>query len=269
MKQLRYAVALTLGLAAIQVPIMSAQAATEPGYEAFSACPDKADNNQMAGCVITDITGGHLQMGSKDTPITDPLKLVAGLDTNGITLTASLNSTRQRIPGGLIGITGLDWLRFFYPFDALQVYAEPQLAGTPSNLTGAPIGLPLKVRLHNPILSSTCYIGANTDAINLSLTPGTTSPPPPNQPITGSPGTFGLYPGAPNAYLIQGARLVDNSFAAPAARGCDLLGFNLVVTALVNATSGLPSPAGTNEAIQTGNISIAPIDAVYGPDGIE
>jgi hypothetical protein len=269
MQRLKRFALLAAGAAAFAVPIASAQAATEPGYGMFADCPDKADSSAITTCVTSDITGGHLKLGSKDTPITDPLRLVAGLDTNGNTRAAHLNSTRQRIPGGLIGITGLDWLRFFYPFDALQVYAEPQAAGVPSGLASQPINLPLKVRLHNPILSSTCFIGSNTSPISLHLISGTTSPPLPNLPITGSNGTVVSNPAAPNAAFIQGVKLVDNSFAAPAAQGCDLLGFNLVVTALVNATSGLPSPAGTNEATQTGNLAISDIESIFGPDGIE
>ncbi len=46
---------------------------------------------------------------------------------------------------------------------------------------------------------------------------------------------------------------VDNSFAAPGANGCVLTLFGFIpisINGLVNAQSGLPSPAGTNETVQ-------------------
>jgi hypothetical protein len=267
MRQLKRIVALVFGAAVFLVPT-AAFAAPAPGYERFAGCPDKADSAQIVGCAVTDVFGGHLQMGKKDTPITDPIKLIMGYDQSAQSVVASLDGGRQRIPGGLIGLTGLDWLRFIYPLNYLQIYAEPELAGQPGGIN-PPISLPLKVQLHNVLLNNDCYIGANSDPIKLNLTPGTTSPPPPNQPITGSNGTITQDPNAPAALFINGTRLVDNAFAAPAARNCDLLSLNLLITALVNAQSGLPSPAGTNETVQDANLAVAPIEAVYGADGIE
>jgi len=246
----------------------SSMAAPATGYEAFASCPDKTVNSAIVQCVVTNITGGHLQMGTKDTPIEEPLKLTIATGSTPQVLYSNLDSGLQRIPGGLIGITGLDWLRFIYPLNLLQIYAEPELAGPVTN-PNPPIGVPLKVQLHNVLLNSNCYIGADNDPISLNLTTGTTAPPPPNQPISGSPGTPAPNPNAPAAFFVNNLALVDNSFAAPVARNCDLLSLNLLVTALVNAQAGLPSPAGTNTAVQTGSLALSNVFAIYPPNGID
>ena len=268
MKRLRHAAVFAVSVTAFLAP-GTAVAATAPGYEQFSDCPDRSVNSAITGCAVTEVVSGHLQMGSKDTPIVDPIRLVVGFDVSGNATLGSFDGGRQRIPGGLIGITGLDWLRFIYPLNALQIYAEPELAG-PVTSAFPPIGLPLKVQLHNVLLNNSCYIGANNDPIALNLITGTTAPPPPNQPITGSDATsFAEHPTLPDVFLVGGIKLVDNEFAAPAARNCDLLSLNLLVTGLVNLQSGLPSAAGTNEAIQNVNLTLATTNAVYPPNGIE
>lgn len=268
MKQLKRAAMLTLGVAAFLVPAATASAALAPGFGEFADCPDKSVNSAVGGCVVTNVTGGHLQLGSKDTPIEDPLKLVIGLTGAGQSVPGSFDGGRQRIPGGLIGITGLDWLRFIYPLNLLQIYAEAELAGPVTNPLG-PIGLPLKVRLDNALLNNNCYIGSNASPIMLNLTTGTTSPPPPNVPITGQAGTLALDPTLPGVVRSTGIRFVDNAFSVPGATNCDLLGLNLLVTGLVNLQAGLPSAAGKNEAQQEANTAIAPVEAIYPPGGFE
>lgn len=268
MKQLKRLLALTAGIAAFLVPAATATAGLAPGYGEFATCPDKAVNNATAACVVTDITSGHLQLGSKDTPITDPIKLVVGITDTGQAVPGSFDGGRQRIPGGLIGMTGLDWLRFIYPFNALQIYAEAELAGPVTNPLEI-IGLPLKVRLDNVLLNNNCFIGSNSNPIQLNLTQGTTSPPPPNTPISGQFGTPTPDPVLANVIRSNGVRLVDNAFAVPGATNCDLLSLNLLVTALVNAQAGLPAAAGTNEAVQEGRLSITTVDTIYPPAGFK
>lgn len=264
MKQFTRAAALALSVVALLAMAATAAAAPAPGYEEFAGCPDKADNAAITGCNVSTVYSGHLKMGTKDTPISDPIHLIVGYDTNGNGVAGSLDGGLQRIPGGLIGITGLDWLRFIYPLNYLQIYAEPELAGPTTVFPN--VHLPLKVQLHNVLLNNNCYIGANNDPVDLNLTTGTTSPPPPNQPITGASGS-GEIDGS--IFRITGAQLVDNAFRAPAARNCDLLSLNLLITGLVNLQSGLPSPAGTNEAIQNTNLSVTAIENIYPPNGIE
>jgi hypothetical protein len=268
MKQFMRVVALAATFAACLIAATAASAATAPGYEEFGDCPDRAADPAVGGCVITEVNSGHLKLGTKNTPIEDQIRLVLGLTNEGQSVPGSFDGGRQRIPGGLIGITGLDWLRFLFPFSALQIYAEAELAGPVTNALDAP-ALPLKVRLDNVLLNNNCYIGSNGNPIQLNLTTGTTSPPPPNTPISGQPGTIGLDPVLPGVVRSTGIRYVDNAFAAPAATNCDLLALNLLVTALVNLQAGLPAAAGNNETVQNANVSIAPIELIYPPNGIE
>ena len=117
---------------------------------------------------------------------------------------------------------------------------------------GTGLYLPVKVKLDNPFLGSSCYIGSNSSPIQLKLTSGTTAPPLPNKPISGSAGELvGIDEGAIVANL--GNKLVDNSFAAPGANGCGGFLFSWAVDPLVESIVGVPSPAGTNTAILEGN----------------
>ena len=64
-------------------------------------------------------------------------------------------------------------------------------ASAPNNLIceeGVALQLPVKVKLSNVFLGSSCYVGSEADPIILNLTTGTTSPPAPNKPIKGSAG---------------------------------------------------------------------------------
>jgi hypothetical protein len=86
----------------------------------------------------------------------------------------------------------------------------------------------------------------------LHLTTGTTSPPPPNKPITGNPGKVSVNE-AQTILTVGGNSLVDDSFAAPAAAGCGAL--PLVIDTVVDLQAGLPSAAGNNTAILNGSIA--------------
>jgi hypothetical protein len=72
-----------------------------------------------------------------------------------------------------------------------------ELVGTPTlNIeaaisgSGVALSLPSRVHLENAFLGSGCYIGSKAHPVTVDFTTGTTSPPPPNTPITGSPGEF-------------------------------------------------------------------------------
>jgi hypothetical protein len=265
MKHLKRVAVLAVTAAALLVP-STAMAATSPGYEEFSDCPSKNDNPDVGICIVTTVVDGHMKLGSKNTPIEDPIKLTFGATEDGVVVPGGFDGGRQRIPGGLTGLTGLDWLRFIWPFSYLQIYAEPELAGAVSGF--GPIHMPLKVHLDNVLLNNNCYIGSNSNPINLNLTTETTSPPPPNTPITGQEGTTTPDPVLPGVERSTGLILVDNAFSVPGATGCDLIGFGLI-NALVNLQSGLPSAAGNNETVQEAEGALGVIQAIYQPAGFE
>lgn len=248
-----------VGAALIAIGILASSAfATTPakGYERFAGCPSPAENPSVAICERAVINGGHFQMGSKDVPIVNPITLSGGALPDGSLVANSkggLTPVKQKVPGGVIGLTGLTWLAEFLGSEALTLYAVTELAGQPKlGLAGESVELPIRVHLENPVLGNSCYVGSFASPIKLNLTFNTTSPPPPNKPITGTRPTEGT-PDLPGVFLLQNGVLVDNSFAAPGANGCVLTLFGFIpisINGLVNAQSGLPAAAGTNETKQ-------------------
>lgn len=249
---------------ALFAPLASA-ATPNPGFTQFAGCPSPAEK-ALAYCFRADITGGHIKMGSKDVPIKNPIKLVGGVNEafEGFTANAEggLSHVKQEVPGGVIGITGLDWLVNFLNLEGLKLYAVTEAAGLPTNLVYEPT-LPIKVHLENPVLGKNCYIGSFTNPIVLKLTTGTTSPPLPNKPITGKDP---VYSEAGEVVSFKNGVWVDNSFAVPSANGCVLTLFGFIpvsINGLVNTMAGLPSAAGNNEAVQNMNLQLAVQETVY------
>ncbi|HEV2790468.1 MAG TPA: hypothetical protein VGV69_04130 [Solirubrobacterales bacterium] len=254
-------------LTAFALPVSAAQAATfAPGYEQFGpGCPSQAEKPAVETCMRAEIKSGHFQMGNKDVPISKPMALTAGVTGFNEWVAGHLTPVKQQVPGGVIGLTGLDWLVNFLSLEGLKLYAVTELAGTPNVSNPENVQLPVKVHLINPVLGNNCYVGSNSNPINLNLTIGTTSPPPPNTPISGSPPEFGFEP-VREIVEFNNIKYVDNSFAAPGASGCVLTLFGFIpisINGLVNSQSGLPSPAGTNETIQNQDLHLARVQLVH------
>jgi hypothetical protein len=232
-----------------------------PGYEQFAGCPDPTtENPKILTCIRSEITGGYLQMGSKKVPIEKPIALTGGIENLFTGSPVYFNSeggltkAKQKVPGGVIGLTGLTWLAEFLGIEALTLYATTELAGTPFIQGAVFAKLPVKVHLENStgVLGKSCYIGSSASPITLNLYTGTTSPPPPNTPITGKEGSPVFEPVREIQFINDGT-YVDNSFAAPGASGCVLTLFGFIpisINGLVNAQSGLPAAAGTNTTVQ-------------------
>jgi hypothetical protein len=256
----------TLLMLALFVPLAQAKEEPKTGFTQFRGCP-RPEEKVMTFCVRSDVTGGHLQSGKKDVPIKNTITLTGGAEADFTGFTSNseggLSKTKEEVPGGVIGITGLDWLVNFLNAEALKLYAVTELAGTPSNFTLSTITLPVKVHLVNPVLGNNCYIGSTSSPVTLNLTTGTTSPPSPNEPISGKEGEFAE---ENEIVYFKNSVYVDNAFSVPAASGCTLtlLGFiPISLDSVVNSQAGLPAAAGTNEAIQDLNIEIALQNSVY------
>jgi hypothetical protein len=251
---------------AILAPMAQAK---EPNatHKQFTGCPSPEEFPGVNPCVHTIISGGHFQMGSKDVPIEHPLSLTGGFLENGAIVANSkggLPPVKQKVPGGVIGLTGLTWLAEFLGIEALTLYATTELAGGPVLNEGI-LNLPIKIHLSNAALGNNCYVGSVTNPIQLHLTVGTTSPPPPNKPISGHGGTFSFNE-ATEVVSETNGEYVDNSFSAPGASGCVLTLFGFIpisINGLVNSQSGLPSPAGKNETRQKYTIELAEPSAVF------
>jgi hypothetical protein len=268
--RLLMAVGVAVLAVAMFAPLAQAKEEPKPGFEQFRGCP-RPEEAHKEFCVRADVTGGHLLFGSKNVTIENPLALTGG--TNAIFEEFAANSeggltkVKEKVPGGVIGLTGLTWLLEFFGSEALTLYATTELAGAPTEFTFSTVTLPIKVHLTNPggLIGNNCYVGSNSNPIVLHNTTGTTNPPPPNKPITGVEGELGEEHGGEIVTFKNGV-YVDNSFAVPGANGCvlNLFGFiPISINGLVNEQAGLPSPAGHNEAVQDINIQIALQNSVY------
>ena len=206
-------------------------------------------------------------MVSKDVPIENPITISGGITPSGAVAANSkggLTPVKQKVPGGVVGLTGLTFLFELFGSEALTLYAVTELAGAPGNPVAETVTLPIKVNLINPILGNNCYIGSVSSPIVLHNITGTTSPPPPNKPITGKEAEVSL--DEKLIFHLDNGTFVDNSFSAPGASGCvlNLFGFiPISINGFVNSQSGLPAAAGTNETVQDFDIEFTSIENVY------
>ncbi len=228
-----------------------ALAGLQQEYGVFKDCP--VNSPGVTSCIVSTVTSGEFGIGSKTVPINKTVTLQGGVA--GTTLVAAadgntLSKTPLVLPGGLAGIELLPTLT--------EVTATAELAGTgmvdlsKAGGQGTLVSLPLKVKLDNTFLGSSCYIGSETEPVLLNLTNGTTNPPPPNKPIAGSGGTVAIG-GHGKILKITNNSLVDNAFAAPGVNGC-AGALALLIDPLVNIDAGLPAAAGHNTAIMTGAV---------------
>lgn len=279
-------------VAAVAVLAPAASATAAPfhptgDFAEFNYCP--LGRTTLTACFHSETKAGFLTIGKKTTPIKTPVVLQGGLEYESLFedmhLIAAqdgntLVKTPQPVPGGLTGIVAPSWwpeiLKDLFNETINNgftgVTATMELAGPASSVTlnpanlltqgGPTLSMPVKVKLSNSFLGSNCYIGSNSNPIKLTLTSGTTSPPPPNTPITGVPGTVSQNPTF-EILIVDGSKIVDNSFAAPGANGCGGILFSWAVDPFVNSIVGVPSPAGTNTAVlENTKIQLADNDAV-------
>lgn len=266
-----------LGLAS---PALAAEHHPTGEFAPFADCP--LSNASVVDCVLADTTAGEFTVGSRTVPIKNPITLQGGIANTGEFVGAengeTLSKTPQYVPGGLFDIVAPEYLnkeqkeKFeeFINKGITGVTETTELAGPASEIgldtenllleEGTALSLPVKIKLGNAFLGSSCYIGSNSNPIVIDFTTGTTEPPAPNKPISGSAGKF-EHNADFTLITLSGGRLVNNSYAAPEATGCgEPLSF--LVDKAVNAELGLPSAAGHNTAILEGKLSTANAEAV-------
>jgi len=260
----------TMAVLALMVSVAEARTPA-PGYSQFAGCPSPEEKAEVEACFKTIIKSGNFKMGNKNVPIEKPITWAGGFGPAHkvyYSPTGGLSKVKQKVPGGVIGLTGLTWLAEFLGIEALTLYATTELAGTASAPLEPPIELPIKVHLENStgVLGPNCYVGSSSNPIKLNLITGTTSPPPPNTPITGKDPELSVSPTNENILILNNGKFVDNSFAAPGASGCVLTLFGFIpisINGLVNSQSGLPSAAGNNETVQVADTEIVESRYVY------
>jgi hypothetical protein len=238
----------------------AAPASIQHEFAQFSDCP--TGNPEVVLCVVSTTTSGEFVIGSKTVPISKPVILQGGLTASHALVPAvdgnTLSKTALPVPGGLL-------IELLPPLTSVTATAE--LAGqaiidpTAANSgEGVAALLPLKVKLDNVLLGASCRVGSDAEPVEPHLTTGTTNPPPPNTPISGSPGKT-VIGGHGQLFTIVESSLVDNAFPAPGVNGC-VEPLSLVTDVGVDLASGLPAAAGKNTAILNGQLAAASVTAV-------
>ena len=250
-------------------------------------------------CGFHQITSGELAIGSMRVPIEETITLQGGFTPTGnpeneqefFVLSGangeSLSKTELNVPGGLPDFVKCEEItgngipeiiergrcKALFENKATVVTATMEGVASASNpgiFNGVALGfeegtgltLPVRIHLKNPLLGNQCYIGSESQPIELHLTTGETHPNPPNKPIHGTNGKervlveYERYVAA----LLE-TSLVDNSFSAPAAEGCGEF-FSFLIDPLVDGKVKLPSEDGNNTAILTGTGYVATAESV-------
>jgi hypothetical protein len=284
----RCALVVSVVLMALPVALVSVSPALakQPtgDFAVFKQCPRFTTGVNL--CLYSQITG-VTTLNKLSVPIVNPVTLQFGIvinpETEAETVVGALNGetlspTPQPVPGGLSSLIDCNeikdkglWGRLrrrtcrailnnhwftavnettelVRPANEIYVNKNNELA-----LQGTALALSVRIHLENPLLGHDCYIGSSANPIVFNLTVGTTSPPPPNEPITGK---FGLISAKDEFEFIEvtGHTQVDNTFSAPTATGCGgPLAFP--IDPLINSKIGLPSPAGYNTVIHSGYVN--------------
>jgi len=213
----------------------------------------------------------ELQAGNVTIPLVKPLVLqggFSGLTEEPVELIGPedgaprLAPVAQPVPGGLAGEIDSSKLHgaTLEAYEAALASGKTKVTATiemaPTNATailkssslllaeGTFLTLPLKMKFSNPFLGEHCYAGSDSEPILVELTDGTTSPPPPNEPISGQLGRLKF---TAEQIEIKEDSLVGNGFEAPAVRECGREPqWQAEVDEAINSKAGLPAPAGTN-----------------------
>jgi hypothetical protein len=263
----------------------AALAAPKGIFARFAQCPTGRPG--MALCLHAEVTGGTFAIGKISIPISGPIIIQDGtLPTGGANLNEyflspaangeSIPPNELAIPGGLQGILGCPQAGCRGPSGGIApnaVFATIETAASPANpgiidLAAAfeernsMLTLPIRLQLHNSLLGNACYLGSVAHPIELHLTVGTTSPPLPNKPITGTLGQMvGISEDGYELTSATGTKMVDNAFSVPVAQGCgEQLAW--LVDLKLDQALGLESPAGHNTAILTSPLQLAEVQAV-------
>lgn len=282
---------LAVAAAALMALAFAAPAlATKPtgDFVNFGNCPTKTAGVNL--CVFAQTTSGEFKIKKTEVPITKTITLQGGIIENETTGAETwvnaangaetLSKTPQNVPGGVLKLVAPS----FFPEPLKKIWEEliaksalganataelvgPITINRGALFEGAPdaLKLPVRVHLENEFLGPKCYVGSSSKPVNIELTSGTTSPPLPNVPITGSLGEIEVKDEG-TLVILKKNSLVNNTFSAPGAEGCGsqiLFGiFTGLIDEAVNAEIGLPSASGNNTAILKGTLENASAAAV-------
>lgn len=243
-------------------------------FTRFQQCPWTTAG--VDRCMYSPTTGGEIVLGNKKVTVEKEVILQGGYTEpategsekgyakffgakNGVTL----SKASQAVPGGLLGIVPPEGSpplvkllsKFFFENgltgvnSTLELISASDIRISENHLAegaGVVMKMPVKVKLENPFLGKSCYVGSSGSPIVFELRTDTTSPPLPNKPITGNPGEIEFLEGA-EILKLSGVELVDNSWSAPTASGCGGI-LSFLVNPIINAQVGLAAAKGKNTA---------------------
>jgi hypothetical protein len=254
-------------------------------YAAFAGCPVSDPATDL--CIFAQTESGELTIGKRTIPITKTITLQGGIHEDEATgrqefieapAGKTLSVTPQLLPGGLRDVIapGVLPATLRERFDRLIARGEAAVTATTElvaparaievstqNLIeakGIGLALPVKVKLSNPFLGASCYIGSNAHPIVISLTTGTTRRFSSHGPAAGKPG-HARFKDDYNLVTLSADTLVSDSFPVPRVTGCGGP-LSALLDPAVDAELGLPVAAGHNEAIMNGTIKNANAPAV-------
>jgi hypothetical protein len=261
------------------VGVSSAAAAPKGEYAVFSKCPIGTPG--LSGCLVARTESGEVKLGNTTVPIVSTQTLQAGLINHGLyekeVVGATLTKTPQKVPGGLLGLVKCNEIKgegllekverksceAIFENKTTGVNATTELAG-PVALNeialdleeGTALSLPVKVKLENPLLGGSCYIGSNSEPIELELTTGTSGALKGKKGNTSTKAEGGIL-------VISNTSFVDSAFTAPKANGCGPLG---LFDGLIDSKLGLPATTG-NVAVLNGTEEQANSELVEESEG--
>jgi hypothetical protein len=257
---------------------------THPWQKFFGVCPPTNSDGGVDGCIYGAATSeSYFQAGKVTVHYEKPVVLEGGLlseeepfikhlapATNGLTivpvaepapsLTEGIDAEllpekeKQRYEeyladGGSTAVTAT--IELAGPAQDIVVNSHATLAETGESEPA--FTFPVMIHLRNKFLGNDCYNGSTAEPIVVSFISGETNPEPPNVPIHGHTGKVKTH-GEGAVAEVVGARLVNNTYAAPGVRGC---GIYNGANAALDAGLELPSPSGHNASVLVGAFEIA------------
>ena len=253
-----------------------AMATPKGDFSVFSDCPTKT--SQV--CTYAKTETGKIVIGKEDVPIEKAIVVQGGLvenESGGFNMVAAkdgntLSKAPQKVPGGLSGLVKCNEIsnfieratcELFFENGATGVTATTELAAPAHSVEvnlgnllageGTGLSLPIKVKLENPLLGSSCYVGSNSSPIVVNLTTGKSGV------LTGTPGEAELL--EESIIALPHASLVNGTYSAPAASGCGGI-FSFLIDPIIDSRLGLPSASGKNEAVLNGKLEVVAAEEV-------
>jgi hypothetical protein len=272
----------------------SAMAEPKGIFEKFKECPTEVPGVTL--CSVAKTLSGEFVIGKTRVPINQTITQQGGYLPTGnpenprefFGIPAkngeSMSKTALNVPGGLLDIVkceeikGEGWFekevrnacKAIFENEYTGVTATTELVANEKNPVifnefalsreeGTALTLPIRVHLKNPLLGNSCYIGSESNPIELHLTTGETHPPAGVTPLHGKKGTpETLEENELPSLRLTNNTLVDNDFSVPGAEGCgELFGYTGFLDGLVDSKLGLPTKAGENVAVLNNELNAA------------